>query len=320
VIRFAANDPEAVCGGTLGWMDDRVVALKAVFGEKTYAHIDYYWVPDLWPGQPWCREPASGCAAEDRVYSEHVPHEHEVIHALRRDDLPAVFEEGLAEMFGDIGWTREPASRARLLEILESGDPIDNADYSRASHFVAFLIESHGMERLDQLASLGDYHDSYSEVQSNFADAFGLSLDQALADYSDFPECDPAAWMDKRIACAAPATLLEPSFEAGSEIVLDFECGSAEVLGPHSGFMFTETTLDVAPQVDGLPLWIDLVGDISPEASAVLVSCGGCEDSTVVWLSDGVGYQQLELPAGRYVLRMFRPVDDPGPLGISLSY
>jgi hypothetical protein len=29
--------------------------------------------------------------------------------------------------------------------------------------------------------------------------------------------------------------------------------------------------------------------------------------------------EYVELPAGRYVLRVFRPVDDPGPLGITMS-
>lgn len=320
MISFAANDPEAVCGGTLEWMDARAIAMKGVFGEGTYDALEYYWVPDLWWEQPWCREPAAGCADEDRVYSEYVPHEHELAHALRRDGLPAVFEEGLASVFGDMGWAREAAPRERLAEMLETSSIAGHADYSRAGHFVAFLIETYGLDPLGRLAELGARRDSYSKVSEDFEEAFGVSLDQALIDYADFPECDPVAWMSKDIACALPAIPLAPSFDADAELLLDIDCGASDVQGPISNFMFTETTLDIHQQIAGLPLWLELKGDIGPETSALLFSCGGCSDSTVIWLTDGRPVEQLFLPAGRYVLRMFRPVDDPGQLGISLSH
>ncbi len=320
VIRFGADDPEAVCSGTLEWMDARAVALKEVFGEGTYGDIDYYWVPESWPDQPWCTEPASGCATADVVYSEHVPHEHEIVHALRRDRLPAVFEEGFAELFGDVGWTREAASRERLVTILEHSDPVTLADYSRAGHFVAFLVETHGLEPLVRLAELADRDDDYSKVRKAFETAYGFSLDQALADYEDFPECDPLAWMDTRIACAESALPLSPQLSGGVEFMLNLECSEPDVYGPTGGFMFTETTFEIDPQIN-IPVWIRLIGDVGPDTSAALFRCdGGCADSTTVWVSAKYSVEQLHLPTGRYVLRMFRPVDDPGELGISLKF
>lgn len=321
VIRFAANDPETVCGDTLEWMDARAVALRDIFGEGTYDTLDYYWVPDLWNEQPWCQEPASGCRDANRIYSEYVPHEHEIAHALRRDRLPAVFEEGFATVFGDLGWTHEPASRGRLVEILESSDPVDNADYSRAGHFVRFLLDRYGMDRLDRLAELANYDDDASKVRTSFAEAYGITLEAALVEYEDYPECDALAWMDTRIACAEAAFPLNPVQEGDVEFSKDIECSEPTVLGPMSGFMFTETTLEIVPQLQDFPIWIQLIGDLGDDVSAALVRCdGGCADSTALWLTPTAGHRQVELPPGRYVLRMFRPVDDPGELGISLGF
>jgi hypothetical protein len=321
VIRFGADDPDAVCGGTLEWMDARAVALKEVFGEGTHDKIGYYWIPQLWPDQPWCSTSAEGCVEQEgnTVYSKSVPVEHELVHALRRDRLPAVFEEGFAQLFGDIGWDGEPAPRDQLLTILERSDPVDFPEYDRASHFVAFLVETHGLDPLFRLAELGNYDDDYSKVRNAFAEAYGFSLDQALIDYEDFPECDPLAWMDKRIACAEPGQPLNPQLGADVEFSKNLDCGESDVYGPHGGFMLTETVLEIEPQI-GLEVWIELIGDIGPDVSAALVSCGGCGDSTAVWVSTKAYRQQLELPPGRYVLRLFRPVDDPGELGISLGF
>ncbi|MFV8750743.1 hypothetical protein ACNOYE_09350 [Nannocystaceae bacterium ST9] len=50
------------------------------------------------------------------------------------------------------------------------------------------------------------------------------------------------------------------------------------------------------------------------------MSCeGGCADATALWLTPS-SFEQRVLPPGRYVLRLFRPADDPGELGISLGY
>ncbi|NJK31216.1 MAG: hypothetical protein HC927_01710 [Deltaproteobacteria bacterium] len=318
VVHFGAEDPEGVCGETLEWMDRRAVGLKDVFGDQTYADIEYYWLPESWSDPRLCGDNSIGCTKGDQIYAKHVPMEHELVHALLIEDLPAVFEEGLAEVFGDLGWVFEPSDRAHLLQILETSDPVDYADYSRAGHFVAFLIETYDLDPLLRLARLADYDDDYDKVRSAFAEAYGFSLDQALAEYEDFPECDPLAWMDTRIACAEPALALEPALGTEVSVVENLDCDEPNVYGPHGGYMFTETTLEIMPVI-GYPLIIDLEGDVNDETSAALVGCGGCADATTIWVVPGE-FQQLLIPPGRYVLRLFRPVDDPGELGISLRY
>lgn len=318
-MNLAASDPDEVCGGTFEYLDSRVAGLQDVFGEASYASVDYYWVPDLWYDQPWCREPASGCAVGNRVYSEYVPHDHELTHAIRRDGLPAVFEEGLAEMFGDLGWTSEPSPRENLRGMLESSSIQGLADYARASHFVAFLVEQYGIDPFVTFAVLGDRDDEYSEVSRDFESAFGLTLEQALDAYDEFPDCNPAAWTDRRIPCANPGIPLAPGIDIEVGLSLDLDCSSSDVLGPFSNFMFTETTLEVEPMTPAIPVWLYLVGDLSPDTSALLVSCDTtCSNSTVKWLDDELPGEYLDLPPGRYVLRVFRPVDDPGTVGLTM--
>lgn len=299
-------------------MDARTLALKQVFGEATHSRVIYYLIPDLWDDQIWCSGGAA-CAVENHVYAQGVPIEHELTHAIRRERLPVVFEEGLAEVFGDLGWTSEPASRDRLLEILEASDPVDKADYARAGHFVAFLIETYGMEALDRFALAGNLHDDYARVRRAFESSFGVTLEQALDVYSDYPECDSSAWMDRHIACEQPAIPLTPGVGIEVGVDIDLECSEADVIGPHGGFMFVERTLEITPDFPGLSAWILLVGDVSPDSIALLVSCDtSCADSTVVGLDGEFAGEFVELPAGRYVLRLFRPVDDPGTLGITV--
>jgi hypothetical protein len=305
-------------------MDDRIIALQGVFGdEATHDVIEYYWVPDLWYDQPWCREPAAGCADGKRVYSEYVPHEHEFVHAVRRDGLPAVFEEGLAELFSDLGWTAEPSPREDLIDMLEASEIYGLADYSRAAHFMSFLVETHGIAPFLKLAELGDREDSYGKVRRDFEKAFGMSLDQALSDYEDypdFPDCNPAVYTDRRVACAEPGITLAPGPGMHAELPIELDCSAEGVLGPLSGYMYIETTLEIAPEFNGLPVWLYLTGDLTPETSALLVRCDSrCGDSMMRWLDgEWPGVYLSDFEPGRYLLRVFRPVEDPGMVGIEM--
>lgn len=318
VVHFGAHDPDAVCAGTLEWMDARASGLREVFGDRTFETIDYFWIPEGWSEQRWCEPWSEGCSEPGVVYAKSVPIEHELVHAIRRDRLPVVFEEGLAQLFGDIGWVGTPSSRDRLLESLESSELANFPDYDRASHFVAFLVESYGLAPLGRLAELGNYRDDYPKVRSDFQAAFGFSIDQALAEYEDYPDCDPLAWVDTRIACTNPGILVQPTLEADAELSLNLGCDQPSTLGPHAGFMYAEMVLEV--EVFQAPVWIELIGDLGSDVSAALVQCGVCADSVVVWVSQEFPLEQSELPAGRYVLRLFRPVDDPGELGLKVGY
>jgi hypothetical protein len=95
-------------------------------------------------------------------------------------------------------------------------------------------------------------------------------------------------------------------------------CSEPNVYGPLYGDMFSETTIELVQKVDWA-LFVRMLGDGGPEARIVISGCGACGEAAWVWLGDGAPERFLALPTGRYVLRMFRPVDDPGVSGVSLS-
>jgi hypothetical protein len=323
IIRFGATHPEDVCGDSVEWMDTRAVQLAEVLGPGTRSSIEFFWLSDVSASKHWCSDTAAGCADGGRIMTTFVPHEHEIVHALRKDHLPAVFEEGFATVYGDIG-RADPQGliepRERLLEILETSDPVTVPDYARAGHFVSFLIERDGLEPLRELAELADYHDDIAEVRKAFEQAYGITLDQALEEYEDYPECIDLAWMSREIACREATTTIYPNIDGPVEFTMSVECGAEGVYGPMGGFVFSEVALDIDPAYEHVPMNISLTGDIDAGVSAAFVSCGGgCSDATAYWITPW-SIQQPSLPAGRYVVRLFRPLDSPGELGLEFRY
>ena len=324
IIRFGADDPEAVCGDSLEWMDARAVALAETFsaaGAEVYPQVDFYWVPESWWEQDACSaETAHACTVDNVIHSLSVPQEHELVHALRRKKLPRVFEEGLATLYGDLGFTPVPSPRERLQVMLEDDWDSTHEDYARAGHFVGFLVERYGLDPLLEMGEYAGFDASWSKTQSAFAAAYGFSLQDALVEYEEYPECSPLNWMNVDIACMQEPVVIDPPHGSG-EVVFSQQiaCGEPDVRGPLWGSMFTETTIELTNQFDS-GMFVRLLGDENSEAKIVLSGCGGCPDAAWVWLGDGVPERFLHLPAGRYVLRMFRPIDDPGESGVSFSY
>jgi hypothetical protein len=79
--------------------------------------------------------------------------------------------------------------------LLESGDPVDYADYSRAGHFVAFLLETHGFEPMVRFAQLPDFDDGYSKVRGGCADATVVWVStQAPLEQVELPPGQPFAY------------------------------------------------------------------------------------------------------------------------------
>lgn len=187
-VEFAADHPELVCGGTLEYLDQRTGALLERLGsEKTT--IEYYWLDDI---SDICGDGAeiAGCVNEGVAYTRSVPLIHEVVHARSGELLPGVLEEGLADYIGDPYPLSEMASRERLIELLTSDlDGIDSeAEYARAAHFMAFLSERHGWEKVLQLDAVLSRDSRVGEVDAGFETVFGMGLDAILAEYDDYPD------------------------------------------------------------------------------------------------------------------------------------
>ncbi len=232
--------------------------------------------------------------------------------------MPRALEEGLATYFGDPFPLYEMAPRERLAELLSSNETLTSgAEYARAGHFVAFLVESYGWDSMLKLDDTLGRESSAAQIDVAFQSVFGVDVAGALKAYEDFPDC----WgsVDTSLGCAAPP---EPMglFVATFERVID--CASGEGVGPHHGMVFVEGVIELEPAIAGSRI-LSTTGDGAAEGGFVLLRrCGPCSENGVMrTIGNGSALvSEDHLPAGRYIVRLYLPVDvAPATLGVRIN-
>jgi hypothetical protein len=301
-VRFGADNPEQVCGGTLEYLDHRAGQLKARFG-ATHT-IDYYWLPD--GVESLCPQKVVGCAVGHEVFSTWVPHQHELVHTM--SSMPHVFEEGLATHWGDSRPLFSMAPREWLHEQFTDGaDDISDMDmheYARAAHFMAYLSETHGWESLVQLDASLRNRSKPDAVERAIFEVYGVSSSDLLAAYDEYPDCDGI--IDVSFACEGEPVRLgfdQPKFER----VVD--CSSQMAMGPYDGMVFVEELIELSPSIGGSRI-ILVAGDaVEKGGFALLRRCGPCSENGVFVLR-GLNFLNEEmLPADRYVVQFHLPIE-----------
>ena len=105
--------------------------------------------------------------------------------------------EGLAEYYGTSGKTPSSYEVAPLLELPH----IEGSDYALAGAFAAHLVDEYGLDAiLDMCAASGTEPDAEQLSQAMSA-AFGVSLDQVLADFEVAPRCTYERFRSKIYEC-----------------------------------------------------------------------------------------------------------------------
>jgi hypothetical protein len=301
-VRFGADNPEQVCGGTLEYLDHRAGQLKARFG-ATHT-IDYYWLPD--GAESWCPGgyEVAGCAVGDEVFSEWVPHQHELVHTM--SGMPYVLAEGLATHWGDSWPPPSMAPREWLHDQLMGGadDISDRHEYARAAHFMAYLSETYGWESLVQLDASLDYRSRPKDIERAILNVYGVSSSDLLAAYDD-PDCDGI--VDISFACEGEPVPLGIYGEPKIERMVD--CSSQTAMGPYAGMVFVKELIDLSPSVGGSRIiWV--AGDAVEKGGFALIRrCAPCSENGVFSLR-GLHFLNDEmLPADRYVVQFYLPID-----------
>lgn len=330
-VEVWASDGIEVCGGNVEHMDRFVEAFRDFVGPRPEAEFHRYYVLD---GDDWeeldrCRDGATGCVVRHRtVYARMIPSTHELVHAELGAGGHTLLEEGIAEVFGNVDPDRMPLGY-EILDALEHGNnDLPFEAYQRAAHFTRFLLDQHGIDaflKLRDATSLGDDADRLDEA---FDEALGISLDEALADYAEFPElCFNAGYRPPMVECAAPSSPWQDATTFTETV--DLSCGSPDVLGPFGGEIFTLRAFEVA-KLDEFSIEIDAEG--TDEARAWVVKCDSeCarlprEDreypfepaQTVIEARVGQPREALLYP-GKYWLRLARPADAPGPITLRIT-
>ncbi|WP_146659602.1 hypothetical protein [Enhygromyxa salina] len=317
-VTFGADHPEQLCGGTRHYLDQRAGETLASLNSSPI-QIEYYWLDNV---ADHCPESPSiiGCGAEGLVFSEWVPHMHEIVHARAGDRLPVVLEEGFAFHFGDPYPVYEMASRERLTELLmgDLGEISGVADYARVAHFLAFLSESHGREQLLLLDAALGRDSSPAQVEAALEAIFGLGRERLLTAYADYPECHGN--VDTSVVCAANPVARLGEQRAVFERRID--CAAADVMGPYEGMAYTEDIIEIAPSTEGRYL-VHATGDgIAKGGNMLLRRCGPCSEGGVYNRigDDPVNLSQAQLPTGRYLVQFHVPVDaGPVDFGVHVS-
>jgi hypothetical protein len=317
-VIFAADHPEQLCGGTRAYLDERTGRILEDLGSGT-TKIEYFWLDDI---SPYCSsDEAAGCVSDGVVFSDSVPHLHEIIHARSGDGMPPVLEEGFAFHFGDPYPVHSlMATRERLAELLTNDlAGIDGlGEYSRVAHFLSFISETYGRESLLELDAALSRKSSSEDVDAAFEALFGLGRDALFEAYAAYPEC--AANVDVSLACEGVAVArLEP---AQPEFERRIDCAAVDAMGPFYGMAFTEDIIEIAPAIDG-GRFVFATGDgIARGGHVVIRNCGPCsEHGAASGIGDSVALvPEAQLPAGRYLVQFHVPVDaGPVDFGIHIS-
>jgi hypothetical protein len=230
-------DPGArMCPSTRARLDAEVVRLAAAMGLEEYpehpaiffygdhavqelCHIDAE-VGEFWGG---------GCADDDGhwIAAQHLAESHELVHWLRTNAGlrgPAYWEEGLATYLGTwrpysefLVWASGELEPSRSLY---SSEYPDQAGYTEAAHFIAFIERAYGAERLRSLSrSLGEETDPFTAFQAQL----GASLEDV-----------EARWLAEADVVYELGPLCDEQITVGSEPVVlrgEIGCNVPGVLG-----------------------------------------------------------------------------------------
>jgi hypothetical protein len=176
-----------LCGGNIAFMETRLAAIEALLGIEAPGRIRYNWVEDV---DGFCHEEAEACAEGATIFGPWKYFEHELVHAAVTGSLgrPKSFlGEGVAVALsgGSIAPTSVMPSEF-LGRTPRDSSAVDNRDfYGTAGHFVRFLLDEFGPEKLVQLYRASDYDDSVAQFRGQFEQAYGLSFDEVEALYLD---------------------------------------------------------------------------------------------------------------------------------------
>ncbi|MBP6704348.1 MAG: hypothetical protein KA385_12620 [Vicinamibacteria bacterium] len=321
-------DLDAWCPGTLPRLDSYVGTLKTLFEVPDDHVVTYYLYPS--PVTDYaCQGRYLACFTQGAVFTSDLLDTHELVHAVSAvyRAIPHFFEEGAASYWGHAfpADFRGLDIRDVLDEYWSSGLP--NSGYALAGHFMSYLVHTYGMERYLALLRTSNRQQSREDFEQAFEKTMGNTLDDAIDDYeAQWPYCDVTATARSLHDCEQPAIKLPPGEWMNFD--LDISCVDPEVVGPStpggSGDgprIWRDLTVDVETETQNIKFDIPELG----EPNTVIMDIKRCDTRcgdvmlnrwrlTPNHVIGNPNEFLIKLKAGRYVVRVSRAVDDPGPV------
>lgn len=319
-------DLAAWCPGTLPLLDRHIGHLKTLLGTPADQITTYYVYPPPITDYA-CREPFRACYAEGAVFTTDIFDLHEVVHGVSglHGSMPHFFEEGAASYWGDT-----PDADYRNLDIREVLDKqwsngLSNAGYALAAHFTSYLLHTTGLAAYVSLLKTTTRDESREAFERSFSEAMGMTLDDAIDDYEEqWTFCDARATQQWFYSCAQQPSIALPGGE-WTNFELDISCADLNVAGPSTlvtrdgaARIWRDITVDVETSEQFVAFDVPEPGEtntVSWEIKRCDTDCRNVVFSTRDFTLDGMDSAfSFTLTPGRYVVRVSRTFDDPGPV------
>lgn len=309
-LRIGTDYEQPLCAGDLRYLDDHVSMLERVLGASSDDRVTLYLFETLPEGL--CSENAMSCykRREDHVLATWFYVEHELVHAvLSRIGLPdRFFNEGIAEALSGRR-TQFGTSRPTQNLALASGEQ----DYTMAGHFMRWLGEEYGADRLRRLIARSNDARGRRHALNAFRDVYGISMFEAETRfYGEAPWSYPGwTWCD--------GEPLHQDADGGWRQVLRLDCAEEDTYSSGRRGVYAIRTFEVS-HARAYNL------DLPPEAAALVWRCqdGTMQSpSELIWVAKNIGTEpgggtwymptwldggtshELALKAGRYRLEVF---------------
>lgn len=322
-----ASDGLKACGGTHAYTEAWLAGFREHLGEhaRPQYHV-FNWVDDDDLSAAPC-ETLGACAQAQQnvIYSNRIPHEHEIVHVeLDTQDAPPVLSEGAAEAFG----TDQPPIELThdvVEQLLSDIGTIPHARYPAAGRFTRFLIDTYGVDAWMEVVRASPEPAAREGIERAMLDVVGEDVTDVLAAFEQAPACSTAEWRFYDYECGAhPLTAWVDADHWEAEV--DVACEDEEAIGPQQGRWWTVHALEITE-----PGTYALTAHASEGATFELVPCAlscfedpqGSQALQPVPPHVGVAMTDvddlpLDLPAGRYWFRVQQDTDERAEVVLSL--
>lgn len=320
-----ASDGLTACGGTHTYTEAWLHGFRERLGPHAPPQYHVFnWVDDEDLREAPCTTlGACASAAENVIYSNRVPHEHEIVHVeLDTQDAPPVLSEGAAEAFGT---DQSPIELTHdvVEQLLAEIGTIPHARYPAAGRFTRFLIDRYGLDAWMEIVRASPEHEGQSGIERAFVEVLGEPVTDVLAAFEASPACSTAQWRYYDYECSA-YPLTEWVDEHRWEATVDVACDDPDAIGPQQGEYWTVRAFEIKDA--GI---YEITSHVSEGATFELVPCAwSCFDDAQVGNDIpphlGTAWRDLhafpiELQAGRYWFRVQQAVDERAAVSISLQ-
>jgi hypothetical protein len=322
---FDRAESEA-CAGSLAFTDAYVAKLTDTLGFDPSTQIDYQWMSPAFFADK-CAPDAESCTVSGVARSQDLPQMHEIVHAVAYQNIgvcPSVLEEGLAVYFGDPRYATlgadeldNPTPLRGEIEAMLTAAPIDQAEYSRAGHFVSFLVEKYGIEAVVELCAALHFESTRQDWERASEAVLEVSVDELLAIYAKYPTCTTQQYRARLMECSGEIDhVIAPG--TTTEFTVDMDCGDEHVIGPIGGDqMLVIQRIEVEQPLYALVEVTNAAGQ-SPVDVVASQPCKPCSGKPrlngnthpTVWFA---------LDAGRHALMFYLPVDQVDSFDVKIT-